>query len=100
MPIDTLSDRLSSAAAPRRSLQEQATRLQSGLMTEQPSSLRTSVVGFSSTKAGAEKSVFYCRGKTGFVEGKDPILLEIGLNDASGGCDARLVRWRIQFIAR
>ena len=41
-------------------------------MTEQPSSLRTSVVGFSSTKAGVEKSVFYGRGKTGFVEGKRP----------------------------
>jgi hypothetical protein len=48
------------------------------------SSLLTSVVGFSSTKAGAEKSVFYGRKKTEFIEGETRLIQRrIELNDAT-----------------
>src|SRR4030095_3294946 len=57
--IDTLSEGLSSAAAPRLQLQEQATPLQQGLMALQPSSLRTSFPALSITRREIKESVIY-----------------------------------------
>ena len=70
-PIDTLSEGLSSAAAPRLSLQEQATPLQQGLMAPQPSSLRTSFRALCITRIEIKESVIYtAEGDSGFVNQK------------------------------
>jgi hypothetical protein len=68
--IDTQCGKLSSAAAPEPSLQQQAASLQPGLMAARLSSLHTSFVRKLITNTEAEKSNIYSRRETGFVEGK------------------------------
>ena len=63
--IETRSEEFSSAAAPRLSLQEQATPLQQGLMAPQPSSLRTSFRALCITRIEIKESVIYTRKATG-----------------------------------
>jgi hypothetical protein len=80
------------AAAPRLSLQEQAIPLQPVSMAPQPSSLRTSFRALSITRIEIKESGIYGGRRQGFVEGKDPILLERQLDATQD-----FVRWRIQF---
>src|SRR5262245_63519099 len=63
---DNRSKGFSPAAAPRLSLQEQATTLQQGLMAPQPSSLRTSFRALCITRTEIKESVIYtARGDRG-----------------------------------
>jgi hypothetical protein len=77
--IDTLTERLSSAAAPEPSLQQQAASLQPGLMAPKLSSLRTSFLRLFITDTEAQKSVIYGRRRTRFTE-QEKANFSAGLN--------------------
>src|SRR5262249_29469562 len=82
---------------PRLSLQQQAVPLQQGLMTLQPSSLRTSFRALSITRIEIKESMICGGRRRVLVDWEDQIRPEIELIEASVRCGVRLVRWRIQF---
>src|SRR5262245_7144452 len=93
--LESLYEGLFSAAALRLWPQQQAIPLQQGLMTPQPSALRTSFRALCITRLEIKESVIYADRRRLVVEWKGRIFPEIELNDATRLVE--LSRWRNQF---